>query len=279
MLLRRAAVLMSLVLAAVLPLAADEKAPLKSGSKSGPQEKLIKDLRTAPLPANRIKAAESLGAEGANSQWAAADLCAVMLDRNPKVRKAATEALQKIDPTLYAIAVPVIVDESRENRVEQLLKVFVKKEDKFEALSPIILYRFGLATGESGSPEEAEICLGALFSCGRRDKDVAEAIATTAAKSKMTPLRGQALGMLPEVGIKDPKRIVSILTAALKTDCDANKLIAMQALVKLEKPALAATDALRKLKGSANADVRKAADETLKAIDELNRKVKDVEGE
>src|SRR5450759_2469701 len=104
MLLRRAAVLMSLVLAAVLPLAADDKAQLKSASKSGPQEKLIKDLRTAPLAANRIKAAESLGAEGANSQWAAADLCAVMLDRNPKVRKAATEALQKIDPKLSAIA-------------------------------------------------------------------------------------------------------------------------------------------------------------------------------
>jgi HEAT repeat protein len=278
MLLRSAAVLMSLVWAAVLPLAADEKAQLKSGSKSGPQEKLIKDLRTAPLPAARIKAAESLGAEGANGQWAAADLCAVMLDRNPKVRKAATEALQKIDPQLSAIAVPLIVDESRETGVEQLLKVCAKG-DVFEALSPIVLYRFRQITGPGGSPEEAEVCLQALFECGRRDKEIVEVIANTATKSKMTPLRARALGLLPELGIKDSKRVVTILTAALKTDCDANKLIAMQALVKLEKPALAATDALRKLKGSPNTDVRKAADETLKAIDELNRKVKDVEGE
>lgn len=104
---RRAAVLTLFVVAAVVPLAADETAP----SKSSPQEKLIKDLRSASIPAARIKAAESLGAEGENGQWAAADLCAVMLDRNPKVRKAATDALQKIDPKLHAIAVPVIVDE------------------------------------------------------------------------------------------------------------------------------------------------------------------------
>jgi hypothetical protein len=278
MLLRRAAVLMLLVLAAVLPLAADDKAPLKSGSKSEPQEKLIKELRTAPLPANRIKAAESLGAEGANSQWAAADLCAVMLDRNLKVRQAATEALQKINPQLSAIAVPLIVDESRETGVEQLLKVCAKGDD-FEALSPIVLYRFRRITGPDGSPEEAEVCLQALFDCGRRDKEIVEVIATTATKSTMTPLRARALGLLPELGIKDSKRVVTILTLALKTDCDANKLIAMQALVKLDKPALAAKDALRKLKGSPNADVRQAADETLKAIDKLNGKAKDVGGE
>jgi hypothetical protein len=67
-------------------------------------------LRTSKKSAERAKAAEALGALGGSGMSARRDLCQSMMDSAPSVRKAAADALRKIDEPMYKLATAIFIN-------------------------------------------------------------------------------------------------------------------------------------------------------------------------
>src|SRR5262249_2658656 len=83
---------------------------------------LTKDLKRAS-PEGRVKAADALAKLEEKGKAASRPLCEALLDVNQKVRLAAAAALEKVNPTIYPLVLPALVDDSWSNRQAAIAKI------------------------------------------------------------------------------------------------------------------------------------------------------------
>lgn len=239
-------------------------------------EKLTKELRESKTSSRRRKAAEAIGQIGREAESATAALCSGLCERNASVRQACSEALEKVAPEFREVVLPIVLDGSRDKRIERLGKIAAAGSEYEDAL-PAVLFRFRISydsinPGNAGAEiMEASECLRAMFAIAPQENSVAETMLSVASKGSISSMRGQAIGYLPLMEIRDSKRVAAVLMNAVKIDNDENRIIAIKSLARLGSDALQSADLLRKAKGSSNAAVREAAESTLSVFAKIKQ--------
>lgn len=239
-----------------------------------PADAIVKQL-TAKEGSSRLKAAKAvaaLGDKGAKYDYA---LIAAMAKDYPNDREVYLEALQKIRPDLHKPVVTILVDKSGENCAEAVkairvlgyardggygavpvlvLKYFEEKERCKNAMLPFfgypILLMETLAWVARSDPATFVVLKDALTEReprGSDQTDLKRAAMLTVRQTKMPP-----------------KEVIPLLIAALPEEEYA--LTAVTILGSYKGAAKSAIPALRKLLLSETAEVRKAAEKAIAAI-------------
>jgi HEAT repeat protein len=184
-------------------------------------------------PADRIKAAHTLGELGEDGKPARRLLCAAMLDPVIAVRVAAADALKNIDPKMQFLAVKLATEKLATvedwNRLHTFLGQIQKLEDDGEPLAPLVISVVKVAAGNRDNGLLAS-ALAALSHIGRRDLSSYRVIAT-ALSNPDASIRATVMRRLGSM--KHGKLAVSKLMVLLRTDIPDNRIAAMEALTAL----------------------------------------------
>jgi HEAT repeat protein len=187
----------------------------------------------AKKAAERIQAAQTLGALGADGKPARRLLCAAMIDPVVEVRAAAADALKNIDPKMHYLAVVLATEkvaaDADAQRVASLLEKIQKLEEDGEPLIPLVAFVVKFAA-VNGTPPLLLAALTTLSRIGRRDLASYQIVATALTNQDMK-IRSLALRELARM--KHGKLAVPRILALLKSDTPANRIVAMETLVAL----------------------------------------------
>lgn len=107
-------------------------------------EQFIKDLKNSDAKV-RTNAAKSLGALGEKASAATSALCSATLDRSATVRRAALEALEKVNPELYSPISTIVLDNDGANLAKAIYTLAKMGQDAQPAID-FLLSKFGAAS-------------------------------------------------------------------------------------------------------------------------------------
>ena len=223
----------------------------------------------------RQRAAEEIGKIGRDAESVTRNLCEALVDRHAKVRQAASEALEEVNPEFRELVLPITADRDRDERISHIQKVHDLGPEGIAAL-PVVSHRLDTISkmvsqgrsSKSANEREFLACMDAMFAIGRDEEEVCKVFLTAASKGATPAVRGYAMARLPAMGLKDTKRAISILAVAAKTDTKENKITALNSLSAYGTLSKSTTDTIRQLKGNRDSKVREAADRALKKIED-----------
>lgn len=231
----------------------------------------LKDLKSK-APAVRIKALESIGELGTDAKIAGQDVTMALFDKVPEVRKAGTDALEKIDPAVQKHIVTLMVEQEVSVRIDAVESIGKLGSDGKTALPVLVfIYQQGLADG-SLLRRYGQGALTSMIQVAPDDKRVIQIILGTIAAKRGTNnregmdsgVRSTAIELLGKVEI-DPKVSTKALLAAF--DDPYCCVQAIKAIEKLGKDAEDALPTLKRLKSmSPVIEIREAAAKAIEAI-------------
>lgn len=111
-------------------------------------EKFIKDLKN-PDAKIRTNAAKSLMALGTEANAASAALCSATLDKSAQVRRAALEALEKVNPELYPLISTIVLDDDFHKRLSAIETLAKMGEDALPAVD-FLISKFSVESSGEG---------------------------------------------------------------------------------------------------------------------------------
>src|SRR5205807_219338 len=85
-------------------------------------EALIRQL-ASKTTTERLDAVERLGAIGEDASDASRALCEALLDKSQKVQLGAAEALERVNPVLHKLVIPIMVDQNPANRLKAVVEL------------------------------------------------------------------------------------------------------------------------------------------------------------
>jgi HEAT repeat protein len=264
---------------------------------------LIKALR-GKTTTDKVKAAEGLEKLGPEARDATRAICDAVLDPSRKVRNAALNALEKINPDLHEVVAPLALDENPSNRLDAVERIQKMGANGKPATSLVIAsYGNPARPTEIGSLEEQfkQQAIDTLIAVGPEDKEVVDALIFWLLADQDSRMRDRCAEVLPQTHI--PKRTVPALLKAMSagivrlpavealgeigadaktsvkalanvmvTDPDAAvRLGAIRALERIDPGAKDFLKALEKSKFDPDAAVRKASEEALKNAQEKQK--------
>lgn len=236
---------------------------------------LAKDLK-AKETAKRIKALEEISVHGSDANFIGEQIIAAMTDSVPKVAKAASDALEKVNPKVHPHATTLLFGMDKLGAIRSLAKLKVEAAIAVPLLLHCQAERFssasigGVRLENSRNLDEP---FQAIAIIAPKDKRFATAVLASIAaptveinRTILTGLEARIAGLkLLNVIDAEPIDKVKALVAALGDGCEAVKVIT--ALGQLGRDAEPALSKLNKLKLSPNDDIRKAATEAIKKIE------------
>jgi HEAT repeat protein len=183
-------------------------------------------------------------------------LCEALLDVNAKVRLAASEALDTVNPTIRRLVVPVLVDKNLGNRLECILKIGRLGAEGKPALPVLLHFR----QQHGGAP-----VVQALAAIAPDEEAVTKRFADWLVRDRDEAVRAAVAGALPHMA--GGKRYVRTLMHAAQVDLvDPVRVAAVKALGELGPDAKEAMKLLKAAKTDACAAVREAAEQALERI-------------
>jgi HEAT repeat protein len=216
----------------------------------------VKDLRHRKIP-DRLQAIDALARLGPKAKAASRPLCESLFDPSVRVRLAAAEALEKVNPTLHRLVIPVLVDKELENRLECVRKIGELGPEGNPAV-PVLLWFKDQYPGGS-------LIVEALAAIAPDERSVTAQAAAWLTSDRDPYVRLAAVKALPRMaGARDQVRA---LVYALRSDSvDAVRAAAANALGDLGPDGKDVRTALQLAKTDASAQVREAAERALAKI-------------
>jgi len=224
---------------------------------------LIKALK-GKTTTDRVKAAESLGKLGPEAHDATRAICETVLDRQQKVRNAALNALEKINPDLHQAVTPLVLDENFRNRLDALEQIKKMGEEGRPATPVVIASMNSLRPVFIGSEFKADLLIDTLMAIAPEDKEVVDALITWLLTELDATTIVRCAEVLPQT--HSPKKAVPALLKSMSTR--GGYSAAIQALGEIGPDAKAAVKPLANIiLTNANPELRVAAITALRRID------------
>jgi len=217
---------------------------------------LIKDLKHQRV-ADRLKAIGAVAQLGPRGKAASRALCESLLDSNTRVRLAAAEALDRVNPALHRLVIPIMVDKELENRLECARKIGELGPEGKPAVPVVVYFKQQYRGGG--------LTVEVLAAIAPDDKAVTAKVAAWLTSDNDPYVRLAAVKVLPHMaGAKDHVRA---LVQVLRGDAvDAVRAAAASALGDLGADTKDADRLLRMAKTDASAQVREAAERALEKM-------------
>lgn len=220
---------------------------------------LGKSLKS-PNITDRINACNAIMELGEKARPATRLLCEAILDNNPKVRLAASDALEKVNPNLHAVAVPLIIDKAVEQRIEALRKLHTMSGDASPAIPLVLWY------GQHQQDGAGLLVVKTLSAIGASDPLVTRQFSIALLNDKEPLIRKEIAKSLPMMA--GAKQYVNSLSQSARSDRDDGVRIAsIIALGDIGPDAKSAVKILKQLKTDSSAGVRDAAAKSLARIE------------
>jgi HEAT repeat protein len=228
----------------------------------GPSEKeaatralaLARGLRSKQ-PDERIRTAEALAALGPQAIAAGRDLCATLLDADPRVRVSALDALQRVNLTIHKVVGPLLLDPARIDRAT--LTALADLGPDGESAVPVLLHVMEVNT-RNGVFQDGPALVETLVKVAAEEAAVTDRFLDWLLDNPDRDTRVAAARSLPQM--KDADRDAEVLATALQEDTDADvRLAAVVALGELGVSSRPAIQALTAAKTDPAAPVREAA--------------------
>lgn len=221
---------------------------------------MAKDLKSRKL-ADRIRAAEGLAQQGSRGKPASRALCEALLDVDVRVQGSARAALEKVNPLLHALVVPILTDRNIKNRLDAIHKIEQLGSDGKPAV-PILLF-FKNNVVNSGEVVKALVAVAA------DDPDITNQFISWLTKDSSDLVRLEVATRLPEM--KDGKEGIKALTLALQNDkYPLVRVASARALGEFGPMASEAIKALTAAQKDPTPEVRDAAGKALEKITKGN---------
>jgi HEAT repeat protein len=222
---------------------------------------LTKDLRGRKA-SDRIKGAEGLKELGLKAKAASRDLCKALLDPILKVGQAAANALDKVNPTLYELVIPLIRDNKIGNKIQAVEKIGQLGAEGNAAVPVLLSFKAAHLGGERQA-------VYALAAVAPEEKLIAVAMAEWLVKDENSGVRQAAAESLPKM--KHASEAIPNLIVTLKNDkVDKVREAAAKALGQIGDDAEEVIKALEAAKLDPSAEVRKAASEAINRMHKPN---------
>jgi hypothetical protein len=241
-------------------------------------KKLIGRLVSAPLPSGKIDAAVKLKEMRARAEPAVEQLGALMVyNRNPDVQRAASEAIERINPALYKLVLPIAVrdfsDVGGGYRDEVIGEFISRKLDKCMAgiheLGPDARAAFPIVWQYVIENPGDDLALKTLVEIAPDEPQVFDGLARMVRPGQNTSAnRILAFRLFVRMRDVDAKTFANVAVEAIGADFpDDLRIEAIKVAPTLGKDAKSAIEGLRNAKLDRNETVRTGAEKALKAIE------------
>ena len=198
----------------------------------------------------RIKGARALGELGSKAFSASQALCEAMLDLNPSVKEAASESLEKVNPNLHAVVLPMIVEGNQVKKMQYIRNLGQLGTDGRPALPLLLIYR----QAHHGGPDLIRV----MAAIAPDDRPLTANFASWITKDKDAKSRVAMAELIPKMA--GGKEYVKTLITVIRTDPDnVVKVAAINAIGEFGPDAKAAESVLRLAKSNSEEAVRNAA--------------------
>jgi hypothetical protein len=257
-----------------------DRTPRRTPPPKTELDRLIEQLKTEKTD-DRVAAAERLRKMGEKARPAARALCEAIVSSSEPLRRAALEALEKVDPTLYKQVVLLVVDENAYNHV-QASNALAAMGAEGAAAVPVLLAHAKKVSATNYLNESMLIAdIAALAKLGAGESAVVELFKELTKFQKANrggwQVRPAAINALVAAGKAQPtrrKELVPVLVAATAESPDifgrhdeATCLAAIKALGEFGPDAKAAVPRLKDLKLSSSMMIRDGARAALEKIE------------
>ena len=235
-------------------------------------DKLIMRLHSKDIK-TRVKAAETLGEMGENATSASESLCEAITDQSPQVATAALDAMQKVRPELYTPLSTMILDRDERKQAAAIME-FALMGEKAAPVLPVLRVKLRTVLskdtiGQRDLSPRSKACFDALQQINPQDPETFKLLLFVASpQSKNSAAKLEAITLLCIIVGDDEasrKKILPVLIAGL----DNKKCLVkcMEVLGEYGELAKEALPQLKKLKLSAEEDIRKAANVAVDRIE------------
>lgn len=226
--------------------------------------KLVSDLNSNISVSEKLKVIHTLGVFGADGKEASFALCNTLAtSRSQEIRLATSEALEKVNPELAKLVIPICTDENVNIRVEYIHRIEKLGSDGHDAKLALLAR---LQRTEEGNHEHTVLVVALATTC-RRDQDVYDLLLKLS-QHRQPVTRLTSIEQIPKMELKDHSKGVKALVTVLKVDnFEHHRVAAAKSLGDLGKDAKDAIPQLRNSRGDKNARVRDAADAAIKQIE------------
>jgi HEAT repeat protein len=216
----------------------------------------VKEFRHSRVH-DRLKAIDAVAQMGPRGRAASRALCSSLLDPNLRVRLAAAEALDKVNPTLHRLVIPILVDKELDTRLDCLREIG-RLGPAGSAAVPIVVHFKQQYLGGG-------LAVEVLAAIAADDPSVTAKMAGWLTSDPDPYVRLAVLKALPRMaGARNHVRAVA--QALRANPVDAVRAAAASALGELGPDARDVERALQLAKADASAQVREAAEGALEKI-------------
>jgi len=225
---------------------------------------IVKELKAA-APEAKIRALEKIATYGPDAKDVGESLVEAMLDRLPAVRNAASEALEKVEPTIQPHVFQLLYGERRHEAATSLKKLGPAAKSSLPAL--LLVCRAGPISPQ-GWPVGVN-SLAAITEVGPNDPRVAQTVLQLVVAWKGIP-RLTAISALDRVEAKPKDKAATLLTVLqeeVRAGSPAMVVPILEAMEKLGQDAAPAIPLLKQLKFAQNDATRNAAVKALAKIE------------
>ncbi|MEI7688024.1 MAG: HEAT repeat domain-containing protein [Planctomycetota bacterium] len=226
---------------------------------------LIKDLQSKDYKV-RLAAIENLEKMGPTAKVAGAAIVEYgMMSASPKVREAAFDAFEKIDPNVYKEVFILLVDNNfdKKNNAIRDLRVMGGK-----ALAAIPVLKVLAGTPNSGFSGDPLYLLSVITDIAPDDLALQNTVlAYVASKKTSTENRSIAIRLMNKIPIENKQKYDALDAAFSSTGIStSDRVQIINEIAKLGADAKVGLPWLRKLRFDPNAEVRRAAELAVEAI-------------
>lgn len=244
-------------------------------------ERLIKQLNSSKTE-EKLRACRDLSKIGETASSAAKPLCAIMARQTGQLAQAACEALEKVAPDIYRLAVILLVDGQEDNHLralyqagadekitETLLPILLDYPSRIESLGKQAAQRRERPTGVlfHGRHRLTAKCLEILEPLALQEPQIIHLFYAYSASQdqKVREAATLALVELAEKKKEERRKVVEVLIGQLR---DPHMLIAaIDYLSNLGPEAKKTLPTLRKMKLSSDAEIRRHATEAVEKLE------------
>jgi HEAT repeat protein len=224
---------------------------------------LLKELKAA-APEKRIHALEKIAAFGTDAKVpAGAAVVEAMLDRMPAVRNAASEALEKVDPTIQPHLFQLLYGQGQMEAIFKLEQMGAEAKNSLPAL--LFIYQAPPGTFNTRLPGYT---VQAMVKIAPTEKIVVQIVLNEIATGKTN--RSAALGYLDVIEVTNKDKVTALLLGLqdeLRKNAPYGGAEVIHVLEKIGKDASPAIPLLKQLKFTQNDTIRDAAIKALAKIE------------
>jgi hypothetical protein len=211
----------------------------------------------------RIKTASTIAELGPEAKDASTALCATMLNKNLNLARAATEALEKVNPQIHSLAVVMLVDRNAYLRQQAIASCAGLGSEAYPLTQIVLQVRLLELTNSHNDITEAIIPV--LASIAANDKAVAKTVANWLVSDQHNGTRAAAANAIPK--FEAGKDYLPLLIQVVKTDpAPIVQLAAINSIGRFGEDAKNAEEVLRLCKTHSDGVIRQAASRTLELI-------------